>query len=136
MLPNGGLAQSPPNVLASAFDSNDGVISFSFLPPVIQAAFTAVSIEDGLSVNYFDPQGTLLFTDSHPGTGNFFTPVDFSYSNPAGIGSVVAVVPDESHADPFAIDDVIFVVPEPATLSVSAFLLLALAGRRPRRSHL
>ena len=65
------LSQSHPNVLASAFQYNDGVISFSFLPAATAVSFTAVSVEDGVTVTYLDLQGFPLFVDARAGAPTF-----------------------------------------------------------------
>jgi hypothetical protein len=131
------MAQSLPNVLASAFDDVDGVISFSFSPPALDVSLTAVSVEDGVTVSYYDEQGGLLYSDVRAGTGDYFTPVYFSYtSDPLFIDRVVIVAMDGSSPDAFGIDDVQFVLmPEPATISLLALAVFISSRWRRRRAR-
>ncbi len=130
---NGSIAVSQPNILAAAFDMSDGVISFSFAPAVLSVSFTAVSVENGVTVEYFDDQGATSGTVGVGPTGDYFAQVEFSYTNPQLIGSVLITAEEMLGPDPFGIDDLSFVVPEPATLGLLVIGAIVIRRRRPRR---
>ncbi|MBN2561118.1 MAG: PEP-CTERM sorting domain-containing protein [Phycisphaerae bacterium] len=130
------MASSAPNLLGSAFDNTDGVISFLFSPPAIEVAFTAVSVEDGMSVQYYDSGGLLISTDSRSPADDYITQVSVTFSS-SEIGSVVILAADEEgQPDSFAIDDLTFtLMPEPASIALLAFGVLGILGRKAGRAR-
>lgn len=133
VISSAALSQSHPNVLASAFQYNDGVISFSFLPGASSVSLNAVSVESGVTVRYLGPSGIPLFEDIRPGAPDFQTPLFFTYSSPLEpITAVVLEARNGEDPDSFAIDDLTFsLIPEPASLFLfSPGLLLAIRRRR------
>ncbi len=126
LLGNTGLEISAPNVLRSV---SDGTISFSFSTPVESLSFWGVSVEDSSSASYYR-NGNLLFSDSRPGTGDFFIPEFYDYANGGGIDHVVFTAFDGGAGDAFGIDDLRFTVPAPGSVALMGFGGLALARRR------
>lgn len=129
IMPNitaGTLSQSAPNTLASAYQYNDGLISFSFLPGAGNVSFTAISVERGVTATYFNLRGQPIFVDARPPAQDNSTPVYFNYSNLGSpIGMVLLNAGTTGSPDAFGIDDVSFnLAPEPTALSL---LLLGLA---------
>lgn len=134
------LAQSAPNILSAGGFQTDGVISFSFSAPIASLSFTAVSVEDGFTIELYRTNGSLLSSIFREGTGDPTIPSLFAFGSGAGksdtqrISHVVIWAEEEffSNPDSFGIDDLAFTsIPEPACLGLLAVGALVLRRRRP-----
>ena len=133
------LAQSAPNILSAGGYQTDGVISFSFSAPVAGLSFTAVSVEDGFTIELYRTNGSLLSTVLREGTGDPTIPSHFAFgsgtekSGSQLISRVVIWAEEEFFLNPdsFGIDDLAFTsIPEPACLGLLMVGALVLRRRR------
>ena len=127
ILTNSGLEISGLNTLRSV---SDGTLSFSFTTAVSSVEFFAISVEDASGVSYYR-DGNLLFEDIRAGTGDFFIPQFFAFSDALGIDHVVVNGFDGAAGDPFVIDDLSYtLVPAPTTTALLTTAALTLTRRR------